>query len=138
VDFQGNAGTAQGGNDRLISGTNTNDVMHGDFVQIFGDGAAGTVINGTVIGGADVFVFGVDNGSDRITDFEQDKDKVELSGFDNINNFADLAGLWIESAVFAGSIALDLDGVIDGLGDIIVFQGIAGETGFGAGNFDFV
>lgn len=133
VNFQGNTGTARGGDDRLIGGTDTNDVMHGDFVQILG-----AVAGSTVIGGADVFVFGVDNGSDRITDFEQGKDKVELSGFDNINSFGDLAGLWVGSFVFAGSIALDFDGTVDGLGDIIVFHGIADETGFSESDFAFV
>jgi Ca2+-binding RTX toxin-like protein len=138
VDFQGNAGIAQGGDDRLVSGTDTNDVMHGDFVQILGDGATGTVINGTVIGGADTFVFGVENGSDRITDFEQGKDKVELSGFDNINSFGDLAGRWIDSFLFDDTVVLDLDGTTDGFGDIIVFQGIADATGFSADDFAFV
>jgi hypothetical protein len=133
VDFQGNTGTARGGDDRLVGGRNTNDVMHGDFVVI-----KNTVDGSTVIGGADVFVFGVDNGSDRITDFEQGKDKVELSGFDNIDSFADLADLWVDSFMYADSIALDFDGALDGLGDIIVFQGIADETGFGAGDFAFV
>jgi hypothetical protein len=106
-------GTFQGGDDRLISGTNANDTMVGDFGS--GDGA--------LTGGSDTFVFAANNGFDQIVDFEIGKDTVELTGFASLNAFADLAGMWTTSFGLGTVLALDLDGTVDGMGDIIAFSG---------------
>jgi hypothetical protein len=61
---------SEGGDDRLVSGANTEDRMWGDFRD--SDGAA--------IGGTDTFVFGRDNGTDVIYDFREGEDTIELDG----------------------------------------------------------
>ena len=63
-------GNGIGGNDRLVSG-GSDDEMWGD---------ARTMI-GNAVGGEDTFVFDADCGTDRIMDFEQGKDMIELRGF---------------------------------------------------------
>ncbi len=111
------AGTFTGGADRLVSGTNANDTMTGDF----GGGAAAK------IGGADTFVFGVNNGEDLITDFELDRDKIELVDL-GYTDVSELSDLWTTQFGLDGTqLTLDLDGVLDGRGDTIVFSGFVAE-----------
>lgn len=124
VNFDGNDATFTGGNDRLISGTGSTDIMYGDWADV-NDSGTGNEADG----GADTFVFGVGNGKDKIMDFEVGVDTVELTGFDPMvfNDFTDLAGLWTtEFGIFGQDLALDLDGTLDGFGDIIVFDDLAG------------
>jgi hypothetical protein len=75
------SGHAKGGNDRLISGTG-DDEMWGDAFLV-GDKAKT---------GADIFVFGPANGRDIIHDFEQGKDRIDLTAFANsgIDDFGDV------------------------------------------------
>jgi Ca2+-binding RTX toxin-like protein len=61
---------AVGGADRLVSGAG-DDQMYGDFMMN----------DGTSKGGADVFVFGPDNGNDVIMDFQSGIDHIDLSAF---------------------------------------------------------
>ena len=69
------------GNDRLISGAYADDLMWGDALSYAGSG----------LGGADVFVFGANNGVDEIRDFESGHDKIEIKGIAGIDDFGDLA-----------------------------------------------
>lgn len=69
------------GNDRLISGAYADDLMWGDALSYAGSG----------LGGADVFVFGANNGVDQIKDFESGHDKIEIKGIAGIDDFGDLA-----------------------------------------------
>ncbi len=132
-----------GGNDRLIGGTNSIDHMYGDWSSV------GTGL--TPNGGENTFVIKQSGGHDTIFDFRSTDDdpttlttsgdKVELSGFDNINNFDDLTGRWFTDGV-NGFIALDLDGTLspnseDGNSNRLVFFGYADETGFSADDFFF-
>ena len=59
-------GNARGGDDTLISGTGT-DHMWGDARLINGVAASPTADTGTVVTGADTFVFAPGNGNDDIT-----------------------------------------------------------------------
>jgi serralysin len=72
-------GKAQGGNDRLIGGHGNEDFW----------GDAGTKAS-TAIGGKDTFVFKADSGEDRIHDFQQGKDHIEISGY-AADSFGELA-----------------------------------------------
>jgi serralysin len=77
---------AHGGDDTLISGTGT-DHMWGDAQVINGAPASPTAPIGSVVTGADTFVFAPGNGNDDINDFRQsDHDKIDVRayGFDDI------------------------------------------------------
>jgi hypothetical protein len=117
-----------GGNDTLISGTGAGDTMTGDF--------AAAVVGATEIGGMDTFVFGVGNGDDLITDFQAGIDTVQLDGL-GFTSFGDLAGMWT-GEFGSGDLTLDLDGTVDGFGDIVTFAGYAmGSEALLAGDFVF-
>ena len=82
---------AHGGDDTLISGTGT-DHMWGDAQFINGVAASPTAATGTVITGADTFVFALNNGNDDINDFRQgDQDKINVSAW----GFTSLADMTI-------------------------------------------
>ena len=72
---------AHGGNDTLISGTGT-DHMWGDAQVINGVAASPTAPTGSVVTGADTFVFAPGSGNDDINDFRQsDHDKIDVSAY---------------------------------------------------------
>jgi hypothetical protein len=72
---------ARGGNDALISGTGT-DHMWGDAQVINGVAASPTAPTGTVVTGADTFVFAPGNGVDDINDFRQsDHDRIDVRAY---------------------------------------------------------
>src|ERR1700704_1207064 len=80
---------ARGGNDTLISGAGT-DHMWGDAQVINGVAASPTAPTGTVITGADTFVFAPGNGNDDINDFRQsDHDKIDVRAY-GFHNIADM------------------------------------------------
>jgi len=131
------------GADRLDGG-NGNDTMHGG---VSGDTLTGGEGRDVMAGGADgdTFVFwtSTESGStmataDRITDFQQTRDKVDLSQIDAmVHGSSNDTFLWIGSGAFTGSegqlrtylsagstyIAADLDG--DGAADFQVrFDGL--------------
>jgi hypothetical protein len=58
---------------------------------------------------------------------------VDLSYF-GFTDLSELDGMWTDAS---GSVALNLDGSADGIGDVIVFNGFAGESMFTDSNFDF-
>ncbi len=68
----------RGGDDVLIGGTG-NDALWGDFANV----------DGNVIGGKDVFVFGQNSGFDLIGDFECGKDLIDIRGC-GMGDFSDL------------------------------------------------
>ncbi len=130
-DVSSGSGTAlTGGNDTLISGENARDNMTGDF----GAGVGGA----SEIGGADTFVFGVDNGADKITDFRSaDGDKINL--FDTgLTVFGDLAGHITDNGT---DTIIDLGQAIDGAATAgihtITVEGATGATALVAGDFEF-
>jgi hypothetical protein len=91
--LSGDAGTmdgnARGGNDTLISGTGA-DHMWGDARVINGVAASPTAPTGTVVTGADTFVFASGNGNDDINDFRQsDGDKIDVSAY-GFHSIADM------------------------------------------------
>lgn len=129
-------GSYVGGADVLIGGDNAINVFYGDWVS---GGAIATAVGGDdmLTGGVNAtntFVFVENNGYDTITNFNLATDVVDLSDF-GFAGFGDLTGLWTN---VGGSAELNLDGSIDGTGDVIVFNGFADETQFTAANFDFV
>jgi len=72
---------ARGGDDTLISGTGA-DHMWGDAQFINGVAASPTAPTGTVVTGADTFVFAPGNGNDDIGDFRQsDGDRIDVSAY---------------------------------------------------------
>jgi serralysin len=72
---------ARGGNDTLISGPGT-DHMWGDAQVINGVAASPTAPTGTVITGADTFVFAPGSGNDDINDFRQsDHDRIDVRAY---------------------------------------------------------
>lgn len=77
-------GTVICGNDRLVSGTGS-DQMWGDIETFFRGSSA------PVTTGHDVFVFQANNGQDAINDFEQGKDMIELHGITGAESFDALA-----------------------------------------------
>jgi Ca2+-binding RTX toxin-like protein len=80
---------ARGGSDTLISGAGT-DRMWGDAQVINGVAASPTAPTGTVITGADTFVFAPGNGNDDINDFRHsDHDKIDVSAY-GFHNIADM------------------------------------------------
>ena len=80
---------ARGGDDTLISGTGA-DHMWGDAQFINGVAASPTAPTGTVVTGADTFVFAPGNGNDDINDFRQsDGDRIDVSGY-GIHSLADM------------------------------------------------
>jgi serralysin len=82
-------GNARGGDDTLISGTGT-DHMWGDARLINGVVASPTADTGTVVTGADTFVFAPGNGNDDINDFRQsDGDKIDVSAY-GVHSLADM------------------------------------------------
>jgi hypothetical protein len=108
-DAQTLSGWAVGGNDTMIAGSNPSNLT-----QIYGDGAAlldhatggnDMLISGlnddemwgdaatvarTAITGADTFVFSPTNGHDTIEDFQPGQDHIELKGYADITNIAQL------------------------------------------------
>lgn len=119
ISSGGTGNTVIGGDDRLVSGANSNDFMTGDF----GSGVTAT----TLTGGDDTFVFGVDNGLDTITDFEIDKDMVDLTGYGPDLDFAGLN--WDDSGA---NTMIDFGG-----GNTITFLGFGDHAGFDADDFVF-
>jgi hypothetical protein len=82
---------ARGGNDKLISGTGT-DHMWGDAEVINGVTASPTAPTGTVVTGADTFVFAPGSGNDDINDFRQsDHDRIDVRAY----GFHDIADMTI-------------------------------------------
>ena len=63
---------ARGGDDTLISGTGT-DHMWGDGQVLNGVAASPTAATGSVVTGADTFVFAPGNGDDFVYDFRQSR-----------------------------------------------------------------
>ncbi|MGR3718329.1 MAG: hypothetical protein ACU0B1_16465 [Thermohalobaculum sp.] len=120
------SGSFQGGNDEIHSGTFAADEMYGDW---------GTDGSGTAVGGADTFVFGMNNGDDTIFDFRStDGDKINL--FDTgLTEFGDLAGHITDDGT---DTTIDLGQAIDdaamaGIHTITVL----GVTELDGGDFEF-
>jgi Ca2+-binding RTX toxin-like protein len=76
----GNAGSASGGgalDDILIGGAGADTLSGGAGDDLLIDGAGSDVLTGG--SGADVFVFDLDGATDRITDFDAGRDRIDLS-----------------------------------------------------------
>ena len=113
---------AEGGGDRLVSRGFAEDEMWGDAFSV---GPFATT-------GEDVFAFGPANGRDIIHDFEQGKDRIDLTAFAaaGIGGFEALAPRIVEQS--DGSlIILDVAGFT---GNSVV---VAGAFGLGADDFLF-
>jgi Ca2+-binding RTX toxin-like protein len=99
----------RGGNDALIGGTG-DDHLWGDV---------GSIISGTVTYGADRFVFARGSDHDTIGDFQHHQDKIDLSGYQGIDNFAEVrahssqsgADTVIDLGAAAGEDVLTLTGI---------------------------
>jgi Ca2+-binding RTX toxin-like protein len=83
------SGNARGGNDILVSGPGA-DHMWGDAAMINGVAASPTAPTGSVVTGADTFVFAPGSGNDDINDFRQsDHDKIDVRAY-GFHNIADM------------------------------------------------
>jgi Ca2+-binding RTX toxin-like protein len=69
--------------DNIIIGNRGRNLLDG--------GAGDDVLRGGK--GADMFNFGTGHDSDRIMDFENGKDRIDVSGWDNIDDFADIKAI---------------------------------------------
>jgi hypothetical protein len=106
--------TITGGDDILISGTQADDSMTGDW----GGNPAGDVT-----GGADTFVFGIDNGDDLITDLRAgDGDMIDLIAFGfagrdfgGASAYATLDDLMADLITGGGTAVIDFGADDDGL-----------------------
>jgi Ca2+-binding RTX toxin-like protein len=92
------------GNDLLLGGLE-DDILRGggDLDTLYGGGGDDTLTGGV---GADTFVFSVNQGTDRITDFANNVDKIDLRAFD-FDNFTQLRALSSASAL---GVRIDLPG----------------------------
>jgi hypothetical protein len=113
---------AQGGDDQLVSRGSAPDEMWGDSSSV---GPHATT-------GCDIFVFAPGNGRDLIHDFEQGKDRIDLTAFAGagIDDFGALAPRILEQA--DGSLVI-LDVGSSGGNSVVV----AGAFGLGADDFLF-
>jgi Ca2+-binding RTX toxin-like protein len=108
------AGSVVCGNDRLISGMG-NDVMWGDIAY---SGFDESPLDLTLVTtGQDVFVFSANNGNDKIYDFRQGEDKIELQGI-GVASFDELMGAHLEqddmnTVITFGSNTITVIGVTD-------------------------
>lgn len=80
---------ASGTSGGRVEGSSGNDVIEGR-------GGDDRLVGGK---GNDRFVFGLANGHDKVSDFEDGKDRVDLSAF-NIASYAELTGLLTESMYY--------------------------------------
>ena len=85
------------GPDRLFGGEGDDRLTAGSFADGFVDNAYSDLLVGgegndqlTGGAGADTFVFGLNHGSDWITDFGDGDDVIDLSGLEGISGFDDL------------------------------------------------
>jgi Ca2+-binding RTX toxin-like protein len=69
-DARGLTGSAQGGDDKL-SGGDGNDYLLGGALERLP----------STQGGNDIFIFAPDSGNDRIGDFEDGKDRIDVQGY---------------------------------------------------------
>lgn len=88
IQATGGVTTGTSGNDRILGSAGA-DVLRGgagdDFLH---DGAGADVLTGGA--GADVFVFTRDGATDRITDFEQGLDRIDISDWGRIYSLSAL------------------------------------------------
>lgn len=114
---------AEGGDDRLVSRGFSEDEMWGDAYSVGPHAETGS----------DVFVFAPSNGRDLIHDFEQGKDRIDLTAFAEagIGGFEALAPRIVEQS--DGSLII-LDVAEFSAGNSVV---VAGAFGLGAGDFLF-
>ncbi|MDQ0466776.1 Ca2+-binding RTX toxin-like protein [Caulobacter ginsengisoli] len=116
--------------DNIVSGHDGDDVLSGDAGadtlqgELGADSLDGGKGEDRLIGGlgddiltggkdADVFVFGAGEGHDRVTDFKNNVDHIELSGIAGVDDFSDLF-----FSVVAGNVVVSW-----GTGDSIVLEG---------------
>lgn len=78
----------KGGQDTLKGLNGKDELIGGGHKDRLIDGGGEDKLKGGA--GADTFVFYVDNKQDRILDFEDDKDRIDLRKFSNIDGFSDL------------------------------------------------
>lgn len=107
---------AKGGNDRLESRTANADEMWGDAYTVGKHAETG----------ADVFVFAPGNGRDIIHDFEQGKDRIDLTAFadSGIDDFEDVLARTIVQPD-GTLVILDVDGLT---GNSIMVAGLSSLT----------
>ncbi|THD85776.1 hypothetical protein E7811_08850 [Aliigemmobacter aestuarii] len=98
----------------LVRGGDGRDVVRGGAGADTVDGGAGNdrLVGGT---GRDTFVFAEDYGRDRIVDFQNGRDRIDVSGTD-VDSFAELRGL-----ITTGRNAVTID---FGDGDQLVLNGV--------------
>ena len=102
------------GNDRLV-GLVGNDTIHGGAgndrifrnsgLDVINGGTGNDVVTGQQ--GADIFVFGLSEGRDTITDFDGTQDQIDLSA----HSFANFAAVQAATTDINGSAVIDLGGL---------------------------
>jgi hypothetical protein len=126
-----------GGDDTLISGEYANDIMTGDW------GNGGSLL---ATGGADTFVFGPNNGNDRIADFRSaDGDTINLVATGLVwTDFNGLTGdLVLDNSdafvsIVDGNTVLDLGAAVGDETVGVNIVTVTGVTGLVEGDFDFM
>ncbi|MDI7861320.1 hypothetical protein MRS76_05070 [Rhizobiaceae bacterium n13] len=91
--------------DKLYGGAGNDGVYGGEGTDTLDGGAGNDLLQGGV--GGDQFVFKTGYGIDRIADFQDGIDKVNLKGVSSIANFADLQE---HMAQVGASVEIDFDG----------------------------
>ena len=122
-----NVMNGSGGNDTLDGGIGSDSLAGGSGADRLIGGLGNDTL--TAGGGADRFVFSGNNGTDRISDFVNGTDKIEIAGYGAaLDAFADL-----NISVVAGNTQINLSADVAGAGMIVV----AGVTG-GIDTTDFL
>jgi Ca2+-binding RTX toxin-like protein len=139
-------GSGQGSTDRLYGGAG-NDYLYGDALRMRDNthGAADVLIGGTgndhlygdmnlefsdlthVTRGADRFVFTRGSDHDTIGDFEDNKDRIDLTGYHGIDGFAEVR---THASQSGADTVIDLGAAAGGAAgaDVLTLSGIALAT----------
>lgn len=103
-----------------INGTGNgldNTIIGNSVANVLTGGRGDDVLTGS--GGADTFVFARQSGDDTITDFQNGKDHIDLTGYSGIDDFGDIASI----KTVQGDAVITLSG-----GDTITLEDIKAAT----------
>ena len=121
----------EAGNDRIRGGAADDDLFGGrGHDQIFG-AHGNDVLTGN--SGRDLYIFAGQNGTDRITDFRDGVDKIDIRGYGSaLNSFADLAGDIVQ---VGNDVRINLGANVSGAGRIVIEDFTVGQVS--AADFQF-
>ena len=93
------------GNDTIHGGAGNDRIFGNSGLDVINGGTGNEVVTGQQ--GADIFVFGLSEGRDTITDFNGTQDQIDLSA----HSFANFAAVQAATTDINGSAVIDLGGL---------------------------